>query len=180
MLSWDVCGVVALANLAKDEIHVSKVSIIAELRAHVDGSGDDSYRLRPIISAAPTTWKPFHAARSRDATSRTLPTRTSACRHLQAWCDQAVPDERSCEGNKPGVSNQSITGVAVPVMHAALQHHLVGTPAHPSTATHCRVPKEIIDLHGNWAPTVGSATSQTNYLDAHAASRQQAALALGG
>jgi hypothetical protein len=38
----------------------------------------------------------------------------------------------------------------------------------------------IIDLHGNWAPTVGSATSQTNYLDAHAASRQQAALALGG
>jgi hypothetical protein len=65
------------------------------------------------------------------------------------------------------------------MMHAASQHALADTLAHPKHC-HCRVQKEIIDLHGNWAPTVGSATSQTNYLDAHAASRLQAVLALGG
>jgi hypothetical protein len=44
----------------------------------------------------------------------------------------------------------------------------------------CRVPKEIIDLLGNWAPTVGSATAQTNYVAHNSGARQQAALALGG
>ncbi len=59
-----LCGVVALANHIQHEMHVSKVPIIAEMHAHLDGSGDDSYRLRPIISKAPTTWKPV--ARSRE------------------------------------------------------------------------------------------------------------------
>jgi hypothetical protein len=51
------------------------------------------------------------------------------------------------------------------------------TPLPPARRL-CRVPKELIDLHGNWAATVGSATAQTSYMDAHYASRQQSALAL--
>ncbi len=42
------------------------------------------------------------------------------------------------------------------------------------------MPKEIIDLFGNWAPTVGSATVQTNYVAHNSGAREQAALALGG
>ena len=61
----ELCGVVALANLIQHEIHVSKVPIIAEMRAHLEGSGDDSYRLRPIISKAPTTWKPLPRSREQ-------------------------------------------------------------------------------------------------------------------
>jgi hypothetical protein len=51
-------------------------------------------------------------------------------------------------------------------------------PPPPARRCHCRVPKELIDLHGNWAATVGSATAQSSYMDAHYAFRQQAALAL--
>jgi hypothetical protein len=62
-----LCGVVALANHIQHEIHVSKVPIIAEMHACLDGSGNDSFRLRPIISKAPTTWKPV--PRSKDQRS---------------------------------------------------------------------------------------------------------------
>jgi hypothetical protein len=58
------------------------------------------------------------------------------------------------------------------MMHAPL------TPLPPARCCRCRVPKELIDLHVNWAATVGSATAQSSYMDAHYASRQQAALAL--
>jgi hypothetical protein len=61
----DLCGVVALANHAHHEIHESKVPIIAEMQRHLDGTGDDSYRLRPIISATPTTWKPDPRSREQ-------------------------------------------------------------------------------------------------------------------
>jgi hypothetical protein len=60
-----LCGVVALANLIQHEIHKSRVPIIAELHAHLDSSGDASYRLRPIISKAPSTWKPVPRSREQ-------------------------------------------------------------------------------------------------------------------
>jgi hypothetical protein len=64
---WRLCGVVALADHIHHEILDGMVPIIAEMHEYLDGSGDDSFRLRPIISKAPTTWKPV--PRSKDQRS---------------------------------------------------------------------------------------------------------------